>query len=97
MINRTISFVQANALMFLFFALAAAAGCGMLAELGKELPGDIIETMPPNMPGTEDPVTGGSISPTAFWTTWALTLGAHEARKFLRLLRKKMGGDNGDA
>ncbi len=88
--NKAISFVQSNALMFLFFGLAAVAGCGFLQDLGA----DAIETMPGTLPGMEDPVTGVSISPTAFWTTWALTLGAHEARKFLRLLRKKMGNDD---
>ncbi len=79
--------------MFMFFGLATMSGC-MLGDMAAELPSDIMETMPPNIPGTEDPITGETISPRMFWTTWLATLGAHEARKFLRLLRKKWGNDD---
>jgi len=87
---KVVTFLQTNALLFLFFGLAVLAGCGFLKELGA----DAVETMPGTLPGMEDPDTGARISPTAFWTTWALTLGAHEGRKFLRLFRKKLGNDS---
>jgi len=88
--TKAANFLKSNVVMFLFLGLAAAAGCGFLQDLGA----DAMETMPVTLPGMEDPETGANISPTAFWTTWALTLAAHEGRKFLRLFRKKLGNDS---
>ena len=84
--KKGIKFVRDNVFLFLFLGLAAASGCGLLKDFGASA----VETMPPLV----DPETGTNISPTAFWTTWALTLAAHEGRKFLRLFRKKFGNGN---